>query len=122
MCDADLADCCPHEIGKIYPAVAARGADGSWTICHNADCVAHVAGMSYPVLAHGVIHEVDRLDEISFVARPCDPLARLTAVEMPETEVAALPGYGVPDAVLFCERCSGSCIGFTSVEEALGLV
>jgi hypothetical protein len=52
-----------------------------------------------------VVREVDRLDEISIVARPRDPLARFEAVEIPAQAVAALPGSDAPDGVLECQRC-----------------
>lgn len=120
VCDGDLADC-QHQPNTTYAKIADRRPDGSCTICDDTDCVTHVAGTAYSVLAHAVIRHVDRLDEVSLVARPRDPLARLTAVEIPAREVAAMPGHDEPNAILHCERCTSPCTGFTSVEEALGL-
>ena len=115
-----LADC-QHQPNTTYSKTADRRLDGSCTICDDADCVTHVPGTVHSVIAHSVIRHVDRLDEISLVARPRDPLARLTAIEIPAQEVAVMSGHDVPNAVLYCERCTSPCTGFTSVEEALGL-
>jgi hypothetical protein len=120
VCDGDLADC-EHLPGTAYPVVAARDQDGKCTICGRVECVVHPVGSSHLVSVHAVIHEVDRFDEISAVARPRDPLARYDAVEIPAQEVAALPGSSDPNAVLECKRCVSPCTGFTAVEEALGL-
>jgi hypothetical protein len=84
------------------------------------ECPTHPVGSSHLVPAHAVIHEVDRLDEISAVPRPRDPLARYDAVEIPAQQVATLPGSNDPNAVLECKRCIRPCIGFTAAEEALG--
>jgi len=120
VCDNDFADC-QHQPGNTYSMVAARRPDGSCTICDGADCVAHLPGVAFPVVAHAVVRD-GRVDEMSFVARPRDPLARLTDVEIPPWEVAASPGNDAAGTTLCCERCTSPCTGFTSVEEALGLV
>lgn len=121
VCDGDLADC-EHVPGAAYQVVAARDPDGACTICRTVECAAHTPGTSHLVAAHAVIHEADRLDEISTVARPRDPLARYDGVEIPAEEVATLPGSDAPNAMLECKRCLSPCTGFTAVEEALGLV
>jgi hypothetical protein len=120
VCDGDLAEC-PHQPETAYQKVAAHHSDGSCTVCDDADCAAHVPGTVYLVHAHAVVRHVDRLDEISIVARPRDPLARPTGVEIPAREVAALSGNDAPNAILHCERCTSPCTGFTSVEEALSM-
>jgi hypothetical protein len=124
VCDGDLADPddCEHLPGVAYPVVAARDQEGKCSICRTVACATHPVGSNHLlVAAHGVIHELDRLDEISAVPRPRDPLARYDAVEIPAQEVATLPGSNDPTAVLGCKRCVRPCIGFTAAEEALGL-
>jgi hypothetical protein len=121
VCDGDLADC-EHLPGVSYPVVAARGPDGACTICGTVECAAHPVGSSHQVAAHAVIREADRLDEISTVARPRDPLTRYHGVEIPAEQIGALPGSDAPNAVLECKRCMSPCTGFTAVEEALGFV
>lgn len=120
VCGGDLADC-EHLPGVAYPVVAARDRDGNCNICGTVECATHPLGSNHLVEAHAIIREVDRLDEISAVPRPRDPLARYDAVEIPAEEVAALPGSNDPDAVLECKRCMRPCTGFTAAEEALGL-
>lgn len=80
----------------------------------------HPALSRCQVLAHARIRDADRLDEISVVARPRDPLARYTAVEIPAYAVACLPNHDAPNATLHCEWCVAPCTGFTSLEEAFG--
>jgi hypothetical protein len=121
ICGCDLT-VCDHMPGVAYPVVANRRPDGSCTVCDGASCLTHTAGATYPVFAHAIVRQVDRLDEISAVARPRDPLARCTAVEIPADAVASLPNHDAANASLHCERCVAPCTGFTSVEEALGLV
>jgi hypothetical protein len=121
VCDSDLSDFdCDHIPGTAYAATAGRRQDGSCTICGGIDCATHSPGSVCTVVAHAVIREVDRLDEISAVPRPRDPLARPTSIEITAEAVARLPGSEIEDAVLHCERCAVPCTGFTSAEEALG--
>lgn len=119
ICGCDLT-LCDHDAGVPYPVVADRQADGSCTICSRNSCVIHTAGATYPVVAYAIVQQADRLDEISTVARPRDPLARCTAVEIPADAVASLPNHDAANASLYCEWCVAPCTGFTSVEEALG--
>jgi hypothetical protein len=122
ICDRDLSNLtgCDHVHGVTYPRTAARRADGSCTICGSPECVTHTPGETYPVLAQAQIRDADRLDEISAVPRPRDPLARYTAVEIPGYAVERLPDHDAPDASLYCEWCVAPCTGFTSAEEAFG--
>jgi hypothetical protein len=119
LCDRDFT-VCDHVPGATYPIVAARRPDGSCNICGSAECCTHTLDATYPVFAHGIVREVDRLDEISTVARPRDPLARIKAVEIPADAIASLANHNAANAELHCESCVAPCTGFTSVEEALG--
>jgi hypothetical protein len=118
ICGRDLT-VCDHMPGVAYPVVADRRADGSCTICDSFGCLTHAAGTTYPAFAHAIVRQADRLDEISTVARPRDPLARCTAVEIPAYAVTSLPNHDVTNASLHCEWCIAPCTGFTSAEEAL---
>jgi hypothetical protein len=122
ICDRDQSSlpACGHTHGTTYSRSAARLADGSCTICGNLRCLTHTPGESYPVLACAQVRDVDRLDDISPVPRPRDPLARYTAIEIPDYAVAHLPNHDAKDASLFCEWCVTPCTGFTSAEEAFG--
>lgn len=123
ICDRDLSSFpgCGHTHGVTYPRVAAQRTDGSCTICGNLGCHTHAPGKNYPLLACAVIRNIDRLDEISAVPRPRDPLARYTEIEIPAHVVAHLPNYDVRGVSLYCEWCKAPCTGFTSAEEALEL-
>jgi len=119
LCNRDLTTC-DHVPGATYAIAAARRADGSCNICGSAEGCTHTPGATYPVAVHGIVREADRLDEISTVARPRDPLARVNAVEIPADVIAAIPNHDAANASLHCESCVAPCTGFTSVEEALG--
>jgi hypothetical protein len=119
ICDRDLTTC-DHIPGTRYPVVAAHGTDGSCNICGSAEGCEHAADDTYLVSAHGIVREVDRLDEISTVARPRDPLARINGIEIPADALSSLPRHDDANASLYCESCRRPCTGFTSVEEALG--
>jgi hypothetical protein len=119
LCNQDFT-VCDHIPGATYPVVATRLANGSCNICGSAERCAHTPDATYPVLAHGIVREVDGLDEISTVARPRDPLARINAIEIPADAIASLPNHDAASALLHCESCIAPCKGFTSVEEALG--
>jgi hypothetical protein len=123
ICDRDLSSFppCGHIQGGVYPRISTRRADGSCTICGNDPCLIHDLGVTYAIVAHAVIQNVDRLDEISAVPRPRDPLARYDEIEIPARDVERLMDYDAQDASLYCERCLAPCVGFTSAEEALGL-
>lgn len=122
ICGGDIADVdCDHDPGRTYSVVAARDTDDSCTVCGEAECLDHVPGAVYATVPDGVIREAD-LEEISVVPRPRDPLARLDGIELSAQAVAAMPGSDRRNAVLHCERCTSPCTGFTSAEEALGLL
>jgi ferredoxin len=69
VCDRDLSDC-EHLAEAAYPMVAARRPDDECTVCGSGVCPSHVPGTVYNVVPHAVVREIDRLDEISIVARP----------------------------------------------------
>ncbi len=123
ICDRDQSSfpACGHTHGITYPRIAAHRADGSCTICGNLGCLTHNLGETYPIVALARIRNVDRLDDISAVPRPRDPLARHTEIEIPAHAVAHLPNYDAQGATLYCEWCRAPCTGFTSAEEAIGL-
>jgi hypothetical protein len=122
ICDRDQSSfpACGHIHGVTYSRIAARRGDGSCTICGNLECLTHTPGEAYPVLALAEIRNVDRLDDISAVPRPRDPLARYNAVEIPPYAVASLLNHDAPNAALHCEWCVAPCTGFTPAEEAFG--
>jgi hypothetical protein len=122
VCDRDQSSlpACGHTHGVTYSRTAARRADRSCTICGNLECLTHTPDEAHPVLACAQIRNVDRLDDISPVPRPRDPLARHTAIEIPAYAIADLPGHNAQNTSLYCEWCVAPCTGFTSAEEAFG--
>ncbi|MCW2881310.1 MAG: hypothetical protein JWQ95_5410 [Sphaerisporangium sp.] len=121
VCDSDLSEC-EHQPGQVYEKTAELDTDDSCTICGDTECQRHSPGTTYPITAHAVVRKVEELHEISYLPRPRDPLARISKIEIPNYTLTELPNRNSPDAVLHCHRCISFCTGFTSAEEALGLI
>jgi hypothetical protein len=121
VCGRDVSSFppCGHKHGVEYPVISTRRNDGSCNICSNDKCLIHDVGETYPVMAYAQVRDIDRLDEISAVPRPRDPLARYMEIEIPARDVQHLVNHDAQDAELYCERCVVPCTGFTSAEEAL---
>lgn len=112
-----LVEDCDHEVGKYYPKVAGRGPDGKCTICNEADCD-HPINETIMVAAWANARNV-KANEVSMVARPRYPLARVVekscdlglAGEDPRVRNAAQHG------TLNCDGDLGPCMGFNEMTE-----
>lgn len=109
ICLGDPADC-PHRKGHKYDVTCTRN-DGVCSVCHEADCTAHVDGETYNVVAVRVITKFE-IDEVSLVYQPKNADARLTAVPIDTAELAAHLGAGfTPGMTVDCSRCLEDCGG-----------
>jgi hypothetical protein len=68
-------------------------------------------GEIYSAEARVIVTEAD-LREISIVARPAQPDARPTQVEITRREVEAAFGPLPPGALVNCDKCLSPCAGF----------
>jgi hypothetical protein len=109
VCNSDPGDC-PHKLGEVYDAVAARHGD-QCTICGESEQCGHTVGSVYPTVA-GVLHRDLELREVSLVPRPRDPLARIKERSIDPQELIDQFGR-VPDsrASLRCHGCMYPCEG-----------
>lgn len=113
----ELVEDCDHQMGEPYPKVAGRGADGMCTLCESIDCE-HPEGETFLVQAHANARNI-RATEVSFVARPRYPLARIVE------EVKDLgPLHDDPRVMraaeqgdLDCDADLGPCKGFNEMKD-----
>jgi hypothetical protein len=74
------------------------------------DCE-HLSGEAYEgKVAYRIIKKA-RLLEVSLVARPAQPDARITRVSLPRAAVRAALGDMQPGAKLVCDKCLSACAG-----------
>ncbi|HBR88060.1 MAG: hypothetical protein CMH38_06955 [Microbacterium sp.] len=112
-----LVEDCDHAMGEYYPKVASRDADGKCSICGEPGCD-HPVGETITVAAWANARNV-KATEVSMVARPRYPLARMVeksydlgpAGEDPRVRSAAKHG------VLNCDGDLGPCKGFNEMTE-----
>lgn len=71
----DLVEDCDHQMGQFYPKTAARSVDGKCSLCSSPDCE-HPVGETFLVEAYANARNI-RAGEVSLVARPRYPLARI---------------------------------------------
>ena len=71
----ELVEDCDHQMGQFYPKVANRDVEGKCSLCEAVHCE-HEKGESFQVEAYASGRNI-RTGEISFVARPRYPLARV---------------------------------------------
>lgn len=108
ICGADPS-VCPHLPGEQYPAIADRR-DGSCTICREPGCD-HIPGQEYLARTGRIILEAE-IEEVSLVARPQQPDARLVALPMSMTDLRkALGADFKPGVVVECSACLEACAG-----------
>lgn len=116
ICDVDVSEC-PHRPGATYKVTAAVHASGRCNICAEQRCREHTPGEAYDAQVRITVTEVDHIEEISIVAKPRQPDARLRGVRIPRADFEAKLGHLIPvGAPLNCDRCAGECSGFSYLE------
>lgn len=112
----ELVEDCDHQMGQLYPKVASRTDEGTCTICDSVHCE-HSEGEILLVQAHANALNI-RAAEVSFVARPRYPLARIVEESKdmgplhddPRLRDAAKHGN------LNCDADLGPCKGFNEMK------
>ncbi|PVW04420.1 hypothetical protein DEA06_10490 [Microbacterium sp. Gd 4-13] len=112
----ELVEDCDHQMGQLYPKVASRTDEGTCTICDSVHCE-HSEGEILLVRAHANALNI-RAAEVSFVARPRYPLARIVEESKdmgplhddPRLRDAAKHGN------LNCDADLGPCKGFNEMK------
>lgn len=121
ICWEDLSDpdACPHLPG-VAVSVEVAERDGYCSACSGTwPCAQHLPGTQVDVVPHSVIWQAD-VQEISWVARPREPRARITQVEISRDRLQAQFGR-IPSPVepLNCHRCQQACTGLLTSKELL---
>jgi hypothetical protein len=108
ICDEDLSEC-PHMRDRLYWVRGGRREGRSCPVCLEDDgnC-SHSPDRLYRAPVVSIIREVDELREVSIVASPAQPFARLTEVPISIQELKRNlgPRFLVGMAVS-CDSCRG---------------
>lgn len=110
VCGEDLSTC-EHVPGRFYDVPGGFGETGVCRVCLRPDCVDHVAEKLYRARAASKIRNMSMV-EVSLVAKPKHPDARLLAVPVDSERLQEFLG---PDFKMgmrvSCDQCLGSCAG-----------
>lgn len=110
ICGEDFSEC-QHQPGVEYRAQGGLEPLGWCRVCGNKDGCEHLADETYRARLIAIVVEMD-LDEISLVAKPAHPDARLTSVSYSVRELKdALGDDFEPGVEVDCNRCLRPCQG-----------
>jgi hypothetical protein len=112
----ELVEDCDHQMGQFYPKLADRSVDGGCSLCGTTDCE-HPAGETFLVEAYANARNI-RAGEVSFVARPRYPLARIIQESKDMGEMGDDPRvrYAAQHGDLNCDADLGPCKGFNEMK------
>ncbi|HEU5033061.1 MAG TPA: hypothetical protein VFV01_49655 [Spirillospora sp.] len=117
VCGVDPGDC-DHEVGEEYMSTVSRF-EGHCNVCNKAEC-GHLVGSTIKLVACEMNAGID-IHEVSLVARPRDPLARLSSRGIDDEELIDFFGFlPAPDAHLLCHECMYPCAGFKYLPDHQG--
>jgi hypothetical protein len=110
-----LVEDCDHRIGELYPKLATRDSDGRCTVCGKTECN-HSEGATIMVTARANARNA-RVTEVSMVARPRYPLARIVAKSYDIGPVGEDPNVraAAQEGALNCDGDLGPCMGFNEM-------
>lgn len=110
LCDLDISEC-EHEPTTEYLIAGTMNPDGYCRICVKQECTEHRPHLQYKTKPVSIITEM-MLDEISIVARPAQPDARVLREELSTRRLQETLGDKfVPGMPVSCERCLDDCGG-----------
>lgn len=114
LCGMDASEC-EHLPGKAY-VVPGGAHDLGWCrVCCNSECD-HLPTESYRASLVSIIHEME-LDEVSIVAKPAHPEARIQAMSIPVSDLRSRLGSEFePGMDVSCDRCLLPCDGLVRHE------
>ena len=110
-----MSERCPHMPNQHYKVAVE---DVAHCPCGSEDCTKHQTGAVIDVRPTAIIDEAD-LEEISWVARPRDPLARIQTVSYTTEQISSLMGgVEIPPNVhvIECFHCRQTCTGLWDFE------
>jgi hypothetical protein len=112
-----LVEDCDHEMGEYYSKVAGRDARGKCSICNETECD-HPEGEMIMVAAWANARNV-KANEVSMVARPRYPLARMVEKSYDLGSVGEDPRVrnAAKQGALNCDGDLGPCMGFNEMTD-----
>lgn len=110
-----MSDQCSHLPSQIYEV---QVVDASRCPCGTNDCRSHMEGDILTVYPKSLVQEADSLDDISWVPRPRDPLARIEAISYTPEHMAIIMRSEIPSSVrtIECFHCRQACTGLWDCE------
>lgn len=112
VCNFDISEC-PHLPGQTYKVEGGPGPDDLCRVCQQRGCGKHPAWREFETKAivwvtSGTIHEV------SIVAKPRQPDARLSAIPVRTDDLCDMLGPQFrPGMTVYCSRCLEPCQGLS---------
>jgi hypothetical protein len=105
-----MSEQCPHMPNQTYSVTVE---DPQHCPCGSTDCSIHQAGTTIEVYPTSLVEEVDNLSEISWVARPRDPLARIRSISYTPEQMGLLMRADIPNhmSTIECLHCRQACTG-----------
>ncbi len=118
VCAEDASEC-PHLRTEKYAVRGGRNATGYCPVCMSKDDCDHSPSTTYWVRPTGIVTTIERVDEISIVAKPVDPDARLLALPVNKDDVIRSLGstFAYGHDTVACSRCLLPCSGFQQFRE-----
>ncbi|MFF2318238.1 hypothetical protein ACFVTE_18465 [Arthrobacter sp. NPDC058097] len=110
-----LVEDCDHIMNEVYYKSAAH-IDGKCSICGATTCE-HEAGKAYPAVAYANARNMG-LEEVSLVARPRYPQARIVeeSVDLGPAGDDPRVRRAAQQHILNCDGCLGPCKGFNDMQ------
>jgi hypothetical protein len=106
---------CEHDPARTYLVPGGSALDDYCRICMGRSCDEHKTHLMYEATPVSVITEM-QMDEVSLVARPAQPDARIECESMPMDRLqAALGDEFSPGVALSCDKCLDDCDGLVQV-------
>jgi len=117
ICQLRIPDECKHRGERIYNVPGGIGPRGFCRVCGSEKCSTHATGQMYRTLQTRIVTDLE-LEEISFVRRPAQPLARITSIPVPWAQIADKLPNAVRGDPINCDRCLNPCTGLQEYDLA----
>ncbi|GJF31740.1 hypothetical protein KNE206_44400 [Kitasatospora sp. NE20-6] len=115
ICGFDLSEC-PHLRDRSYWVRGGCAIREYCRVCAQQNCQSHHPDRLYRARPISIIVEGE-IREVSIVAKPAQPEARLSAVPIDMNGLADQLGPGfIPGVQVSCDQCLGGCVGFSGID------
>ncbi|MHB8466748.1 MAG: hypothetical protein ACYDH6_19255 [Acidimicrobiales bacterium] len=110
VCGDDVSEC-EHVLGQFYDVTGGLNSAGYCPVCHGKDCSEHTEAETFRVRTSAMITNAT-LNEVSLVAKPKQPDARMLAhpVDLERLKEHLGPDF-VPGMRVDCSQCLFPCAG-----------